>query len=515
MRGVGLKVRLPRVRRKLHEEPGRKTRMVRATGVRTVMKKDYLQKSIVKTRYVRNFGGKAWGVHGKYIEREGAQREGERGYGFDRTREDLDPQQTLQAWSDAKDTHCYRVIVSPENGARLDLKAHTRFLIQQMEKDLDTKLEVVAVDHHNTDNPHVHLNIRGRASDGKPLFIAKEYLRYGMRARSQEIATQTLGYRTERDALRAKARVTNLDRVTELDRALLRRAGDGREVSFQNARGEGVAYEKQRLQYLKKIGLAEKTWKGTWVLADGLEEALQQRQILSEVQSIRTHHPDLQQRFHEPLRFVKLAAKDTITGHYLGGGYLNEIGDHYAIIREPNHRLAVILKSPAIQQLIADKQLKVHDTVHLKGHAYEHSSEPLPGRAAVIAMIEHGVVQSEAKETLNEKTQGVVVAAHVQERVRTNLKTIEQHHGKPLKVEEPRPGALYEGKLVAYATGPEGKVHAVIDTGRHLRAMQTEVEIDPGTRVAARTVSDDRKQLTWRIDEAERMQQQSKERGGR
>ena len=42
-----------------------------------------------------------------------------------------------------------------------DLRAFTRDLARQMEVDLGTRLDWVAVDHWNTDNPHVHLLVRG------------------------------------------------------------------------------------------------------------------------------------------------------------------------------------------------------------------------------------------------------------------------------------------------------------------------------------------------------------------
>ncbi len=35
------------------------------------------------------------------------------------------------------------------------------------ERDLETKLDWIAVDQGNTDNPHVHVLVRGRADDGK------------------------------------------------------------------------------------------------------------------------------------------------------------------------------------------------------------------------------------------------------------------------------------------------------------------------------------------------------------
>jgi type IV secretory pathway VirD2 relaxase len=44
---------------------------------------------------------------------------------------------------------------------------------------LGTRLDWVAVDHWNTDNPHVHVLIRGRADDGKDLVISRAYISRG------------------------------------------------------------------------------------------------------------------------------------------------------------------------------------------------------------------------------------------------------------------------------------------------------------------------------------------------
>jgi type IV secretory pathway VirD2 relaxase len=35
-----------------------------------------------------------------------------------------------------------------------------------MERDLGTRLEWVAIDHYNTDHPHVHLLVHGRDARG-------------------------------------------------------------------------------------------------------------------------------------------------------------------------------------------------------------------------------------------------------------------------------------------------------------------------------------------------------------
>jgi type IV secretory pathway VirD2 relaxase len=56
------------------------------------------------------------------------------------------------------------------------LRAFTRELMGDLERDLGTRLDWVAVDHWNTDNPHVHVLIRGRADDGKDLVISRDYI---------------------------------------------------------------------------------------------------------------------------------------------------------------------------------------------------------------------------------------------------------------------------------------------------------------------------------------------------
>ena len=43
-----------------------------------------------------------------------------------------------------------------------DLRAFTRELMADAERDLGTKLDWVAVDHWNTDNPHIHVLVRGQ-----------------------------------------------------------------------------------------------------------------------------------------------------------------------------------------------------------------------------------------------------------------------------------------------------------------------------------------------------------------
>ena len=108
-----------------------------------------------------------------------------------------------------------------------DLRSFTRELIADAERDLGTKLDWVAVDHWNTDNPYVHVLVRGRADDGRDLVISRDYISRGFRARAEERVTLELGPRTEQEIRSALEKEVEAGRWTNLDRALRNATDDG------------------------------------------------------------------------------------------------------------------------------------------------------------------------------------------------------------------------------------------------------------------------------------------------
>src|SRR5208337_1851461 len=159
----------------------------------------------------------------------------------------------------------------------------------QMERDLDTKLEWVAIDHHNTDDAHVHLLVRGVRENGRPLEISREYLRSGLRIRSQEIATRELGPRLEPEMLRSRERAVRREQWTEIDRALQRKADGNGLVTYDQSqpRSEGarirVEQEIDRLQFLSGLGLASRVDERSWQLLEDHERKLRERQVSKDV----------------------------------------------------------------------------------------------------------------------------------------------------------------------------------------------------------------------------------------
>ena len=236
------------------------------------------RRATVKMRlvYLKQAGARATITHLRYIEREGVGRDGKAGQAYSATTDDAD----LATFEERgrEDRHQFRFIVSPEDAAELeDLRRYTRDLMTRMEADLGTRLEWVAVDHWNTDNPHTHVVLRGKDDTGKDLIISQDYITRGMRERAAELATEWLGPRTELEIQRAMQREVEQERWTGLDRSLQREAVDGlvhverfNEPRLQRQRLLLVG----RLQRLQRMELATETRPGVWAVHTEAEPTL-------------------------------------------------------------------------------------------------------------------------------------------------------------------------------------------------------------------------------------------------
>ncbi|MBL0925382.1 MAG: relaxase/mobilization nuclease and DUF3363 domain-containing protein [Sphingomonadaceae bacterium] len=233
------------------------------------------RRGIIKARIVR-LGGKGLAnakAHLRYIERDGTTRDGMRGQLYSRDNDATDGKEFLERGSG--DRHQFRFIVSAEDGDQYDdLKPLTRSLMQQVEKDLGTKLDWAAVDHFNTGHPHSHIILRGVDDRGKDLIIARDYMASGMRARFEQIIERDLGPRTTLEIEQRLRRDIEAERLTSTDRALLRDMDDERIVSSQHRDSVFQSLRAGRLQKLGELGLAEDMGSGHWKLADELDTKL-------------------------------------------------------------------------------------------------------------------------------------------------------------------------------------------------------------------------------------------------
>lgn len=235
---------------------------------------------VIKTRLVRLTGKslKAAQLHLRYIQRDGVTRAGLPGELYDASGDHADGKAFLAR--SHGDRHQFRFVLAAEDAtAYADLQDVTRRLMRQMEQDLGTRLDWVAVDHFNTGHPHSHIVLRGRDERDADLVIARDYIARGLRERAQEIVTLDLGPRTDLEIEDRLRQEVEQERFTSLDRALLRDAGEGRAVSIGIPPGSDHARFRQtlqagRLQRLQRLGLADEVRPGQWRLAVGLEPTL-------------------------------------------------------------------------------------------------------------------------------------------------------------------------------------------------------------------------------------------------
>jgi type IV secretory pathway VirD2 relaxase len=204
----------------------------------------------------------------------------------------------------AGDRHHFRFIVSPEDAAQMaDVRAFTGELMKDAERDLGTKLEWVAVDHWNTDNPHIHVIVRGKADDGRDLVISRDYISGGFRQRAAELVALELGPRTEREIQQSLKKEVEAERWTSLDRALRNIADDG--AGFVDLRPGATAEDQElramligRASKLEHLGLAEPIGPAQWSLKPDLKSIL--RDLGARGDIIKTMHQAVRRAGREP-----------------------------------------------------------------------------------------------------------------------------------------------------------------------------------------------------------------------
>ena len=262
--------------------------------------------------------------HTLYVERDGAGRDGDPVQVFDRELDRADGAAFVERCEG--DRHHFRVIISPEHGAAIDdLKGYTRDLMRTVESDLDTRIDWIAAEHHDTGHTHVHLLMRGVRADGRDLVIPRSYVSHGFRERAEGLATELLGPRLEPD--RAD-RAVKQERLTELDRELVARAR-GNEIAMSALPNDGVRAARlvQRLNRLEELGLAEPARAGVWTLDAELEEKLIRLGDRRDRERATARLLAQEQRGLEPERTRELEAAHSsqrVTGRLVGFERLGE-----------------------------------------------------------------------------------------------------------------------------------------------------------------------------------------------
>jgi type IV secretory pathway VirD2 relaxase len=217
-------------------------------------------------------------AHVSYLQRDGVTRDGATGKLFDAAGDEADGRAFAERCEG--DRHHFRFIVSPDDAGELgSLRSFTRELMDQASRDLGTRLDWVAIDHWNTEHPHIHILVRGRADDGKDLVISRDYISTGLRARAGDLVTRELGPRTELETRQRLETDVTAERWTRLDRVLARQAGAADGVIDLRPDRDGARDPLQeirigRMRTLERLGLAEAAGPARWVLTRDAEQRL-------------------------------------------------------------------------------------------------------------------------------------------------------------------------------------------------------------------------------------------------
>ncbi|HBP5660092.1 DUF3363 domain-containing protein [Pseudomonas aeruginosa] len=368
----------------------------------------------IKARLVNlaQAGPRSTAAHLRYIEREGVDRQGGPGHAYGPTTDDAD----LEAFKERGegDRHQFRFIVSPEDAEQLDdLRTYTRHLMARMEADLGTRLEWVAVDHWNTDNPHTHVVLRGKDDTGKDLIISRDYIAEGMRRRASELATEWLGPRTELEMQRAMLREVEQERWTGLDRSLQREAGDDGLVRIERFAEPRLQRQRQaligRLQRLQRMGLTTEQQPGVWAIHAEAEPILRAMGERGDI--IRTMQRAMSGRQRELAVFQPGEDGRTIVGRVVGKGLADELYDKGYLLVDGTDGRAHYVALPPRSEL---EQYPTGAVVEVKGSADVRVADRNIAALAVdgVYRTDHHMAVAQGQAT-PDRDPREVVAAHV------------------------------------------------------------------------------------------------------
>lgn len=343
--------RQPRTTGAKPRQPGVRAHFAKGSSARARPVAGVARRVVVKVRYASNGGGRTAPLraHVAYLSREGVQRGAspELGGGqapddptrsidyltredpgglahgafYDRASDAVDAKTVTAAWT--ADPRHFRMIVSAEDGEALgDLKPFIREVMSGLETKLGTKLEWLAVNHHDTDNPHTHVLIRGRRPDGQDLFMPSRLISSGIREHAQEIATRVLGPRLGVDLVQERFNDITRMTVTPLDRELMAASRTG---AFMPGRADLAA----RLERLEAWGLAERQSNG-WKLESGLAAKLQDMAAHQAV----VRAVAAAQLGAEPRLILEADRSAPVVGELVYLGHVDEIGDKFLAVVE-------------------------------------------------------------------------------------------------------------------------------------------------------------------------------------
>ncbi len=393
----------------------------------------YYRLSIVKSRIVKskpwhNLDQKFLAVneHIKYLVRNEVGIDGKAKF-FDNESDDVDGKKFANEI--AQDRHHFRFIISPEDGTQVDLKNHAKNLVKQMEKDLGMQLSWIGVVHQNTDNPHIHLVIRGTCKNGKDLIIKPDYISHGIRFRSADLLTLELGPRSELSIIKAKQRALLQNRTIAIDYKIAQLANrhDGKFTPFIFKDPEQVKAASLRIKHLQSLGLVTQptSWPKNFYKVD--------LQLIEKLKELETHHDIYKKIARLGVTEVRQhIPEQSMIGKVVSKGLQDELRATYYVIIDgvdcnkwyvdlSNYKNAdelkigqtIILESKILPQEMMVNQLKTHAP---KLHFDQTKYLPDLVKASGVTVLDRCLVNKDLQAILSNNGVGAEIKAALKER---------------------------------------------------------------------------------------------------
>lgn len=236
-----------------------------------------------------------------------------------------------------KAPHIFNIIISPEEGDKLDLKEFTRDLVKTVEIDLRTKLDWVAGNHFDTNEPHVHLLIKGLDDGGKKLLMTRDYISRGLRIRASQTANKKLGLRSLDDVVASLKLDITKPKKCAIDDIITKNIKEG---LVNPAKIDSDALDdlprsliERRLEFLASKELAERVDGKDWRIKEGFIDELRNIERSTSIITKLSGGLKIDKLDCEVLS-VKNIENRTIKGHIVERGYVDDLSNQeYLLVK--------------------------------------------------------------------------------------------------------------------------------------------------------------------------------------
>jgi type IV secretory pathway VirD2 relaxase len=245
-----------------------------------------------------------------------------------------------------KAPHFFNIIISPEDGNELDLKEFTRDFMAKVERDLGTKLDWTAGNHYDTNDPHVHLLIKGEDDQGKKLILMRDYISRGLRARASQVATSKLGLRSRDEVIKSLELEVLKPKKTELDKIMLRVAHDNHfdlpGTYADELQDLPKSLFQHRLLYLEANGLVKREGEGVWRIEPDFTKKLEELGRTSSLLEPLSGGLKINSQDCEIISAKNLSER-TIKGHVIERGFVDDHSDReYLLIKSKEKKFVYV-----------------------------------------------------------------------------------------------------------------------------------------------------------------------------